>query len=1007
MESLLLFGTRTRIPEALPGSTCLEVATLESAFLRSVDQGLVEGVTVKLRRVLAHAVHRARGLWTTALPSGSSEGRARRPSASVGPAAILVVARHEGHFRRARQSTGRVRPGAAFRTLPSPWTTDGAPVPKAATDPLELLWSAAGLERILAERDYPALVTLAAFNRILDEGGLEGSQEAVAAMEELLERRAGASARLARCSGQPGAVDGVLCAVEELVPLAPSSLGREIAEEGARLLALHHRPGEPPVARDLLSAAIPRLDSIQRFAEETLGHSWRLVNALEATQDEPTEAVVDDPVGALVREAGSPLAHAGDWAAHRSFVYLASRSATLAGAHGDVSDRLRVVGNAAVELRRGAAGFPATLSAAGSQVAMLALGGSVLSAATGITAFFGMSPAALGPEAAEDLRALREGLDAVRLELDSRFDEVDARLGHLLVEVDARFGRLEAMVAAGRRATQLELQGVHREVLALGHRMERMEENLHSYMQAGFDREYARTLIRCLEHRERHLPPHDWMEFAVFSACLTDFRARAVQDARDALLADRTTSVDDGALAEVLADRSLQNLSRRLPLLARVAWERFDYGAMPSGTELANAVEWAVASQAYLTMLQDWPEHARAVAPGDLEAMRITGARIRDALAAMVETPGTGARGELLQRVRARHEAELDELYGQVDALARRHRQEELMRTPPERLLQRIEPEEEGLPALEVPPAMAAVVPQEAKTAAMLGLGDARFAYRLTESESVQRGNLRRRFLFFGRLHDRLTFTRIQIAVELHFEGQGLVASWRADSPPMHRLTEEMAGGFDSDRVRSTRVHVADPVREFLAEQWPELASEPLAWDRFGPRASVVRDLDAAIEADLQRRTSTSVQNVVHSVCRAEDPEALALDDADRESASRILASLGSITGTAALLRAYATLGLPAAAAEDPALQRALFGHEGILDRQALCWAVAAGESPLRLIWLDDEPRLRTRELETVLDSAAAAWDPEVGLLPLVAGTLQQVEAALRIQRVRGLVAGS
>ena len=137
----------------------------------------------------------------------------------------------------------------------------------------------------------------------------------------------------------------------------------------------------------------------------------------------------------------------------------------------------------------------------------------------------------------------------------------------------------------------------------MGRRMERMESNLTTYMQAGFDRDYSRTLIRCLEHRERHLPPFDRMEFLVFSECLTDFRVRGAQDARDALLVDRTTPVDDLSLAETLFDLSPENLARRLPLLARVAEQRFSYPGFRGGRGGANPVEWAVASQAYLTML--------------------------------------------------------------------------------------------------------------------------------------------------------------------------------------------------------------------------------------------------------------------------------------------------------------------------------------------------------------------------------------------------------------------
>jgi hypothetical protein len=130
---------------------------------------------------------------------------------------------------------------------------------------------------------------------------------------------------------------------------------------------------------------------------------------------------------------------------------------------------------------------------------------------------------------------------------------------------------MERMVATNNADARARLAGIHEEVVALGRRMDRMEETLHGYMAAGFDRDYNRTLVFCLEHRERVLPPANQIGFDAFSECLADFRARATFDARDALLTDRSTPLDDASLAVALADPSLENLARRFPLLGRVA----------------------------------------------------------------------------------------------------------------------------------------------------------------------------------------------------------------------------------------------------------------------------------------------------------------------------------------------------------------------------------------------------------------------------------------------------
>jgi hypothetical protein len=903
-----------------------------------------------------------------------------------------------------------------------------------------VLWTADALQRVLADRDYPAILAVAALNRAVAATG-DAALEGVGPLLSALSRRAGAPTRLQRCRLLDDPVEGTLCALEELTPLAPAQLARGLADEGARLLGLTLNGVPPSLSPALLNYTLAErahglrsygaLDPLQRFAESALEDAWQLAgltrgaslndsveqllgvvlgvsprDGMGAVLERSTQLrglieqhpVVDlltggpadlgqllghyqgflgsvtGPIGQLVSAAqdqgaalngltsllDNPRDQLLDWAANRSFAYLASRSAVLGGGEAAVADRIRTLGQAAADLRRGAASFSSQLGSVGQQAAMLALGGNVFNMALGISSFFGLTPGALGPDAAREVRVLREAVDTLREQMHGRFDHVELALDSVFIVLDTRFGRLEQLVASSNRDVQQQIRSLHGDIAALGERLDRMEGSLLSYMQAGFDREYNRTLVLCLEHRERYLPPFDQMDFATFTGCLASFRARAVQDARDALLTDQSTGVDDASLAAALADTSLYSLGRRATLLGRVAEQRFGYGAMRGGRGIANPVEWAVASQAYLRMLHDWPEHARAVAPGDLEAMRLAGNEAAAALAAIAQDPpgsAASSSGGLIRRVLGYYQSRGAELRAEADVLARRHQQAELMRVSPDSLLRRVDPTRQEHPAVPVPPRLRAAVPQEVRTAAVLGLGDVSLAYRLEHEDSVLRQNVRRRVLIFGKRHDRLTYTRSHVTVELRFGDLGTISTYRASTPAVLRLTEEIKGDVDSDQVASRSEAIPDLAAYFAAVHWPTLAADARAWTLAPVPGATLTSLERRIEAELQRHASAALENAFAAICERAGARPLSAEDA--ASASRMRAALDGMTAARTVLEAAVRLGLPLSAENDPALRAALFDRNGMLPQP----------------------------------------------LPLLEQTLRELDAAARLQRVRALAA--
>lgn len=796
------------------------------------------------------------------------------------------------------------------------------------------------------------------------------------------------------------ALDGLLANVLGSVPGDAVGGGTGRAPELRRLLEAY------PLARSSLPRSGPSVGSVLEGYRSFLDGVSGSLGGLLLPAPEALRGGLPSRLAPVASALGAGDDAQVAWGASRSFVYLASRSAELAGAPAGVTERMRALGTAAADLQREATSFPARLAAVGRDLAVATLTGNVLDVASRITSFFHGAPGALGFGAGREVQALREGIEAMRGELRAGFADVDRRVDEVLGALDERFERLEVLVESNGRLVQAELAALHEGVLALGERLDRMDGALRSYMQAGFDRDYARTLVRCLEHRERYLPPFDEMGFALFSECLGDFRARAVGDARDALLTDQSTPVDDVSLAAALADPSIENLSLRLPLLGRVAERRYGYTGIRGGRGLANAVEWTVAAEAYLEMLRDWPAHARAVSAGDLEAIRSAGLDLQRALRAIVRDETSGAGAELLSRVLADYALRLRELSDEVDVLARRHRQEAMLRVRPEDVLRSLEAEERRLPDLDVPDAIGDAVPQELRTAVVLGLETATLSYRLAFEDSVSRGSVRHRFLFFGKRHDRLTFTRASVEVALRVGSLGPVAHYRARGPWLLWLTEEMDGDHRSDRVRKATPHVPDLARHFLAETWPELSTQSPSWTLEDVEPRLVQRLEDRIESELRRHATVGLENVFASVC-AEDPPAFALPPADRESARRIRSALNGLSAARALLESYLRLGAPDALAAPGALRDALLGPEAVLDRRALCAGVAGGESALRLVWLEGEPERRLAKLAEALDPTLESVLARGGPSTRVDATLERLDAAIRVQRLRAAVASS
>ena len=945
-----------------------------------------------------------------------------------------------------------------------PWELSASRVPDdPGLTPDQVAWTAGLLGQVLGRGDVPGLLALAAWSRL--EGLPAVGEGPPAVTPELLDAVLRSLATgddailppgLHRCRDEVSPVDATLCSLELLVPRLPARAGLELTEEANRLLVLYREAG---MARSVEGGQL--LGPLQRYAEGVLEDASRRRGALpglaELTWGHPAVAdfrelaeaggrgLLDDgeAVVAQYREILSGLSDTGArvqagvdgvedrvrgrlaWAEERSLAYLASRSALLSGLEEGAARRLQVLGEAAADLRLEGRAFGENLRSFGRETAVSLLSGNVVGVAANIAAFFEMTPGGLGLGAAGDVRALRDVVEDLRGELEERHGIVELRLDALLESVDQGMARLETLVESSHRDVQGELMEVRRSLEGLEERLARSEATLTAYIQAGFDRDHARTLVRCLEHRSRHLPPFDEMDFGTFAGCLTEFRVRGERDARDALLADRTTPVDDEAVRDAFRDLSAENLARRLPLLARVGSERFGDAALGRARGVANPLEWRLAAQAYLAMLDAWPEHAQGVAPGDLEALLAVGVEVEAVLQAVAglpvsdAAPGIGTDMGMLRPVLAEYRRQLDALVAEADRLATRHRQAQLRRVDPGSLLNRIHPDPRGgagagrdpraaeRQPLEVPEWLRNTIPPEVRTAAVLALEEPELVFRTSITHEVTRENFRRRFIFWKR-HDRRTMAQGAVEVELRLDGGRSVWTHRVELPPFLRRLETMGGAEDSGNVREVRVDEADPHGTVLQTLWPQAARGVDGWSLASAQAGLRGELDRAIADELRRYESVSLNRVFGAVCAGDGmpaPGLDMLDGPDLESAVRIRSALEGLSTTRTVLSASVALALPGALDRDGELRELVTGPLGLLDRQGLCGAVAQGGSALRVVWLEEAPRERAERVETLVVDRVRLQDGPTRIPLAVERTNDELRAAIRLQRMRALAA--
>jgi hypothetical protein len=271
----------------------------------------------------------------------------------------------------------------------------------------------------------------------------------------------------------------------------------------------------------------------------------------------------------------------------------------------------------------------------GASLGGIVLAGDMLSVGLQLYSLFdggGSSELAQFQQISRQLRQLSEQIATFRTEMHKRFDQIDYRFDRLDSRLNAIYDALVAQLGyidwtLGRVSG--DVTGIRMTLTDLQADVRTLEQRLGDMMSSGFRRDLQDTMSLALGYRQHFnaLMPRD-----KFNEHANYFKQWAVVHAGDPLELAPATRYDDPSISDQLSSYSL---SSNIAYLSAYPTAKFGLPPLFSAPSLiVNPNDWVVASLAFVRLLQEWPDHARAANfDSDIAAIQARGQALRNAIA--------------------------------------------------------------------------------------------------------------------------------------------------------------------------------------------------------------------------------------------------------------------------------------------------------------------------------------------------------------------------------------
>jgi hypothetical protein len=251
------------------------------------------------------------------------------------------------------------------------------------------------------------------------------------------------------------------------------------------------------------------------------------------------------------------------------------------------------------------------------------LTGNIVGAAMQIVSLFGDQGPSPEQLILEQLPQLRQQIAELRVELHERFDRIDTALNQIYDTLVQRFDRIDWRL--GR------LNGKVEEILTalfgLQADLNRVQRNIYAFLEDGFRMELREAINGCLRYRERAGVDMPY-QLMFLNGCENVFQTWATEHAANQLYAGPDVrDFRDSALFTELEFPLAFNINYFAAFPAQVL------GLLPlSFSRLPNPLDLAMATEAWLRLARENPQHMRRLAPARLTEIAQTTRTLRTAL---------------------------------------------------------------------------------------------------------------------------------------------------------------------------------------------------------------------------------------------------------------------------------------------------------------------------------------------------------------------------------------
>jgi hypothetical protein len=320
-----------------------------------------------------------------------------------------------------------------------------------------------------------------------------------------------------------------------------------------------------------------------------------------------------------------------------------------------------------------------TLSTLGASLSTVVMTGNVLGAVMSIVSLFGPQEPPIEQTILEEIGKLRQQVNELRVEMHTRFDQVDKQLNTIYTTMHDRFNQIDIQLGKINGS----LAEIQQSLLTLSLALNRMERNNVEYLDALGRRPLREAMNGALGYKQRTgLDMPYQPDFVNYENA---FHTWGTINAFDALSAGPTQR--DFSDAAVLGELNAAPLDANLNYLN--GW-LVAHGMQPfANKRLASPRDWTFASRAYAELGLEWPEHFRRIDPQRQAALDAVGKDLELAMqtiSTMLTPNGPQGNGPLFTALNAYYNAKLEALDGalvQNEAAYVKDLQNQLDRTTP------------------------------------------------------------------------------------------------------------------------------------------------------------------------------------------------------------------------------------------------------------------------------------------------------------------------------------